>query len=177
MKVSAADRQYSFCLWDLMDKSLKDLDVIDLSEPRHAQYLQKAWKRHQNAVYWVDVNLPTKKGLTFYQTRSNAIILQETLPAYCISESCEDGIWWSPRRKSKHVTSVSTKHLFKTRKEKRIGFRTRSTIRSWAAIWKFPIEPTNSNSNLWENGETRYQGWRERSARRKKNVPFSGDRC
>ena len=25
-----------------------------------------------------------KKGLTFYQTRSNAIILHETLPAYCI---------------------------------------------------------------------------------------------
>ena len=25
-----------------------------------------------------------RKGLTFYQTRSNAIILQETLPAYCI---------------------------------------------------------------------------------------------
>ena len=25
-----------------------------------------------------------KKGLTFYQTRSNAIILQGTLPAYCI---------------------------------------------------------------------------------------------
>ena len=41
-------------------------------------------KRHQDAVYWVDINLAIKKGLTFYQTRSNAIILQETLPAYCI---------------------------------------------------------------------------------------------
>ena len=28
--------------------------------------------------------LAQKKGLKFYQTRSNAIILQETLPAYCI---------------------------------------------------------------------------------------------
>ena len=28
--------------------------------------------------------LQFKKGLTFYQTRSNAIILQGTLPAYCI---------------------------------------------------------------------------------------------
>ena len=33
---------------------------------------------------WVDINLAIKEGLTFYQTRSNAIILQGTLPAYCI---------------------------------------------------------------------------------------------
>ena len=35
-------------------------------------------------MYWVDINLALKKGLKFYQTRSNAIILHETLPAYCI---------------------------------------------------------------------------------------------
>ena len=33
-----------------MDKNHKDLDVIDLSEPRRAQYMHKAWKRHQNSV-------------------------------------------------------------------------------------------------------------------------------
>ena len=33
---------------------------------------------------WVDINLALRKGLKFYQTRSNAIILHETLPAYCI---------------------------------------------------------------------------------------------
>ena len=52
--------------------------------PRHAQYLRNAWKTHQDAACWVDVNLAIRKGLTFYQTRSNAIILQGTLPAYCI---------------------------------------------------------------------------------------------
>ena len=57
---------------------------IDLNVPRHAQYLHNAWKRHQDAVYWVDINLAVEKGLTFNQTRSNAIILQKTLPAYCI---------------------------------------------------------------------------------------------
>ena len=67
-----------------MDKSHKDPNVIDLSVPRRAQYVHKAWKRHQNTVYWVDINLAIRKGLKFYQTRSNAIILQETLPAYCI---------------------------------------------------------------------------------------------
>ena len=31
----------------------------------------KHGKRHQDAVYWVDINLAIWKGLTFYQTRSN----------------------------------------------------------------------------------------------------------
>ena len=33
----------------------------------------------------VDIDLGIKEGLAFYQTRSNAIILQGTLPAHCIS--------------------------------------------------------------------------------------------
>ena len=41
-------------------------------------------EKHQDAVFWVDIHLAIQKGLTFYQTRSNAIILQGTLPAYCI---------------------------------------------------------------------------------------------
>ena len=69
---------------DRTHKNHKDPDTIDLSVPRHAQYMHKAWKSHQDAVYWVDINLAMRKGLKFYQTRSNAIILHETLPAYCI---------------------------------------------------------------------------------------------
>ena len=41
-------------------------------------------KRHQDTVFWVDIELSIKGGLTFYQTRSNAITLQGTLPAHCI---------------------------------------------------------------------------------------------
>ena len=67
-----------------MDKRHKDPYVIDLSVPRHAQYLHNAWKRHQDAVHWVDINFAMKKRLTFCHTRSNSIILQETLPAFCI---------------------------------------------------------------------------------------------
>ena len=33
---------------------------------------------------WVDIKLAQKKGFKFYQTESNAIILYDTLPAYCI---------------------------------------------------------------------------------------------
>ena len=106
-----------FPLVDLVDKSHKDPDVIDLSVQRHAQYLHKAWKRHQDAVYWVDINLAIKKGLTFYQTRSNAIILQETLPAYCIpkvarmetGEFLYEKVYMSPRPPPK----ISLKHQWK----------------------------------------------------------------
>ena len=73
-----------FLLIDHRDKGHKDPEKIDLTVPRRAQYLHNAWKKHQDAVYWVDVNLAIRKGLTFYQTRSKAIILQGILPAYCI---------------------------------------------------------------------------------------------
>ena len=39
---------------------------IDLSVPRRAQYLHNAWKKHQDAVYWVDIDLSIRKRLTFY---------------------------------------------------------------------------------------------------------------
>ena len=71
---------------DPRDESHKDPEYIDFSVPRLARYMHSAWKRHQDAVFWVDIDLAIKEGLTFYQTRSNAIILQGTLPAYCSPE-------------------------------------------------------------------------------------------
>ena len=69
---------------DPRDENHKDPEHIDFSVPRRARYVHSAWKRHQDAVFWVDIDLAMKEGLTFYQTRSNEIILQGTLPAYCI---------------------------------------------------------------------------------------------
>ena len=47
--------------------------------------MQNTWKRHQDTVFWIDIDLGIiKEGLKFYQTRSNAIILQGALPANCI---------------------------------------------------------------------------------------------
>ena len=69
---------------DPRDESHKDPEHIDFSVPRRAQYVHSAWKRHQDAVFWVDIDLAIREGLTFHQTRSNAIILPGTLPAYCI---------------------------------------------------------------------------------------------
>ena len=69
---------------DPRNEDHKDPEYIDYSAPRIARYLQNAWKRHQDTVFWVDINLGIREGLMFYQTRSNAIILQGTLPAHCI---------------------------------------------------------------------------------------------
>ena len=100
-----------------MNKSHKDPDEIDLNVPRHAQYMRKAWKRHQDAVFWVDINLAMRKGLKFYQTRSNAITLHETLPSYCIpkvvgmetGEVLHEKVYMSPRLPPK----ISLKHEWK----------------------------------------------------------------
>ena len=83
-QISSKRQTVFFLPVDPRDKEHKDPETIDLNVPRRAQYLHNAWKKHQDAVYWVDIDLATRKGLTFYQTRSNAIILQRTLPAYCI---------------------------------------------------------------------------------------------
>ena len=69
---------------DPRNEDHKDPEYIDFSTPRLARYLQNAWKRHQDTVFWVDIDLGIREGLLFYQTRSNAIILQGTLPAHCI---------------------------------------------------------------------------------------------
>ena len=45
-----SNRQYSLCLWIPWTKNHKDLVTIDLNEPRHAQYMHNAWKKHQNTV-------------------------------------------------------------------------------------------------------------------------------
>ena len=68
------------------DESHRDPERIDFSVPRLARYMHSAWKRHQDAVFWVDIDLAITEGLTFYQTRSNAIILQGTLPAHYLSK-------------------------------------------------------------------------------------------
>ena len=84
---NSSKRQTVFFLpIDSRDKGHQDPAKNDLAVPRRAKYTLQAWKKHQDAVFWVDINLAIQRGLTFYQTRSNAIILQGTLPAYCIQK-------------------------------------------------------------------------------------------
>ena len=44
-----------------MDKEHKDPETIDMGAPCLAQYMHEAWKKHQNTVYWVDINLAIEK--------------------------------------------------------------------------------------------------------------------
>ena len=64
-----------------MDKNHKDPDTIDLEAPRLAQYMHKAWKRHQNTVYWVDIKIIQKncsirrdRTLSFFTTHSRPVV-------------------------------------------------------------------------------------------------------
>ena len=87
-----------------MHKNHKDPYEIDFNAPRLAWYRHK-WRRHQDTVYSVDIQLAQQKGLKFYQTRSNAVILSNTLPAYCIpkvvvmqtGEIIDEKVYMSPR--------------------------------------------------------------------------------
>ena len=53
---------------DPRDKNHKDPEYIDFSVRRRARYVHSARKKQQDAVFWVDINLAIKEGLTFYQT-------------------------------------------------------------------------------------------------------------
>ena len=148
-----------------------------MNVPRHAQYLHNAWKRHQDAVFWVDINLAIEKGLTFYQTQSNAIILQETLPAYCIpkvvrmktGEVLYEKVYMSPRLPPK----ISLEHEWK---------RELGSERAQRA-------EAGQLSRIFQSNQPTQNPIRERSGRpdvthdvigvqdERKHVPFSGDRC
>ena len=58
----------------------------DLTKPRIAPY-QNTWKRFQNTVFWCSLKLAQRKGFQFYQTRSHAVVLYNTLPAACIEKA------------------------------------------------------------------------------------------
>ena len=84
VKVWRTHRQYSFCLWVPW---IRNTRIQTQSTWKH-RVLHNTCRKHgrniKNTVCWVDINLVLKKGLKFFQTRSNVIILHETLPAYFI---------------------------------------------------------------------------------------------
>ena len=149
-----------FLLVDPKDKGHQDPTKIDLNVPRRAQYLHNALKRHQDAVNWVDIDLAIQKGLKFYHTRSNAIIFQETLPAYCIpkvvrlktGEVLYEKVSMSPRPPPK----ISLKHEWTRELVSESCSTTRrgscsTTKRRSCSTSKIlptnPTNPTNSKSN------------------------------
>ena len=112
---NSSKRQTEFFLpIDPRDKRHQDPAKIDFNEPCHAQYMHKAWKRHQDAVYWVDIDLAIRKGLTFYQTRSKCNHPSRDTSSLLYPESCSDRNWRSHIRESTCVASASSKDFLET---------------------------------------------------------------
>ena len=77
------DRQYSLRLWIPWTRNTKIR--TSLIWPHHVLHdTSRKRGEDQDTVYWVDQQVAQRKVLKFYQTTSNAIILYDTLLAYCI---------------------------------------------------------------------------------------------
>ena len=103
-----------------------------------------------------------RKDWSSYQTRSNAIILHETLPAYCIQkvvrmetgEVIFEKVYASPRP----PPNISLKHEWK----KELGSEHAQRSEVGQLSRSFPIEPTKSKSNSWENEWDPLSGMKEK---------------
>ena len=60
--------------------------LCDLSQARIAPY-KNTWTHFQNTVFWCNLKLVQQRALQFYQTRSNAVILYDTLLAEFIEKA------------------------------------------------------------------------------------------
>ena len=58
----------------------------DLTKPRIA-LCKNTWKLLRNTVFWCNLKLAQEKGLQFYQTRSHAVVLYNTLLVACIEKA------------------------------------------------------------------------------------------
>ena len=68
-------------------------EPYDVTKPRGVLYRTK-WKVYQNAVYWISLKSAQDRGLAFWQTNSNAVILAKTVPADCVEKT-----WYIPKLK------------------------------------------------------------------------------
>ena len=93
---NSSKRQTVFFLpIDPRDKGHQDPAKIDLNELRCAQYLHSAWKKHQNAVFWVDINLAIQKGSTILSDSIECNHPSRNTSSLLYSKSCEIEDWRS----------------------------------------------------------------------------------
>ena len=116
-------------------------------------------------MYWVEIKLAQKKGFKFYQTRSNAIILYNTLPAYCI-----------PKPIKMETGEINTKkylnHLGRLRRFplKIIGWR--NWVQKLLDMVKAPNKPNQIQIQLLEQGNLFWQNIRPVPVLRKSTNVF-----
>ena len=98
---------------DPMNENHRDPATIDLSETRHAQYMHKTWKKRQNTVFWVDINLALRKEVlsnTIERNHSSrntpSLLYSEKLFGWKLGEVIYEKVYASPRPPPK----ISLKH-------------------------------------------------------------------
>ena len=80
---------------DPRDKGHQDPAKIDLNEPRRAQYLHSAWKKHQDAVFWVDIQSCDSKGIDILSDSIECNHPSRNTSSLLYSKSCEIEDWRS----------------------------------------------------------------------------------
>ena len=68
---------------------------IDLTVPRRAQYAHSAWKKHQDAVFWVDIDLAIQKGYDILSNTIECNYPSGNTSSSLYSKSCEIEDWRS----------------------------------------------------------------------------------
>ena len=147
----------SICLPVFPNENLVDQDKeveYDLKNPKIAVY-KNTWKIHQTTVYWCHLKVAQKKGLQFYQTRSDAIVLYNTSLAICIEkvvhmkseEELHNKVYQSPRLPRKAVLKPNLHH----------GRQDRSHLEARTSV-------DQQSKESGEYGETRSDEFEERSS-------------
>ena len=64
-------------------------EPYDVAAPRVVPY-RTNWKVYQNAVYWINLKSAQDRGLVIWQTNSNGIILDDSVPADSLEKVVHD---------------------------------------------------------------------------------------
>ena len=82
----STERRQTVCFTavDPTNDSQRD-EPHDVKEPREVPCRMK-WNVHQNAVCWINLQSAQDRGLAFWQTHSNASILDNSVPADCLQK-------------------------------------------------------------------------------------------
>ena len=84
-----------FLLIDPRDKGHQDPAQIDFTVPRRAQYLHSAWKKHQDAVFWVDIDLAIQRRINILSESIECNYPSRNTSSLLYSKSCEIEDWRS----------------------------------------------------------------------------------
>ena len=154
IKFWAIDRKYSFCLWIPWTKTIRILVRSTwVFRVMHNTFI-KPERKHQNTVYWVDINLALKKGFEVLSITIWRYHSSRNTPSLLFSESCSNENLGSLLRKSICVTSFSSKDLLETWLDERIGFRSCSATRGPSATFFWSSQSNQPNPNPGHDDRT-----------------------